>query len=108
VKVVLEIPRSSIVGVLAHLGKAAPAFFMYIKKTACKRIRVLLDMKDPSKEPYYDFESSKETQKRITLLPEKISNEDKLIIKRIFSKEFGKDVLTTIEAKEANVVLVKT
>jgi len=64
-------------------------------------------MKDASKEPYFDSETSKETQKRITLLPERVSDEAKLIIKRIFSKEFGKDVMTSIDAKDANIILVR-
>jgi len=107
VGVVLEIPRSNITAVLAHLGRSMPVFFLYIKSATCQRIRALLNMKDSNKEPYFDSESPKETQKRITLLPERVSDEAKLVIKKIFSKEHGKDIMTLIEAKEANIILVK-
>lgn len=105
--VVLDIPRCNISGVLSHLGRSMPVFFLYLKSATCERIRHLLGMRDASKEPYFDSESTKETQKRITLLPERVSDEAKLIIKRIFSKEHGKDIMTLIEGKDANVILVK-
>jgi hypothetical protein len=107
VAVVVEIPRCNISGVLSYLGRSMPVFFLYLKSATCERIRQLLGMKDASKEPYFDSETSKETQKRITLLPERVSDEAKLIIKRIFSKEFGKDVMTSIDAKDANIILVR-
>jgi hypothetical protein len=108
VAVVLEIPRGNIVTILAHLGRSMPVFFMYIKSVTCERVRQALGMKEKDKNPYFDSESSNDTQKRITILPEKISDEAKLIIKRIFGKEFGKEVMTTIEAKEANSILVRS
>jgi hypothetical protein len=107
VPVVLEIPRSNIVAVLAHLGRSLPVFFIYLKSVTCARIRALLNMTDPAKDPYFESLSTNETQRRITVLPESISDEARLYIKKIFGKEYGPDKLTCLEAKDANVILVK-
>ncbi|XP_065336085.1 sentrin-specific protease 6-like isoform X2 [Cloeon dipterum] len=107
VPVVVEVPRVSVSAVLAHLGRAMPVLFIYLNCKAAEKVRHLFGMMDPSKEPYFDPLSSNETHKRITLLPERVSDEAKLVIKRIFSREHGRDAITLLESKEANAILVK-
>ncbi|XP_059474077.1 sentrin-specific protease 6-like [Neocloeon triangulifer] len=107
VPLVIEVPRSSIVTVLAHMGRSVPVLFFYVRCSTADKIRVMLSMTDASKEPYFDPLSKNETRKRITILPEKLSDETKILLKNIFGKAYGRDIMTMLEYKEANALLVK-
>ena len=67
----------------AHFGKQMPLLFLYVKESACARARKMLKMAS-SQSFYLDVSSSDETQKRITILPEKISDENKATLKLNF------------------------
>ena len=60
-----------------------PLLFLYVKESACARARKMLKMAS-SQSFYLDVSSSDETQKRITILPEKISDENKATLKLNF------------------------
>ena len=70
----------------AHFGKQMPLLFLYVKESACARARKMLKMAS-SQSFYLDVSSSDETQKRITILPEKISDENKATLKLNFGVE---------------------
>ncbi|XP_012261070.2 uncharacterized protein LOC105688968 isoform X2 [Athalia rosae] len=99
----LEVKFKDIVNVLIHFGRAMPVLFFYTTTNAGGMIRELLGMQDP-KGPYYDPAGRDHTHKRITLLPELIEEEAKLILKTIFSPD---DLLIELTSKEANDILVR-
>ncbi|XP_046586106.1 uncharacterized protein LOC107224533 isoform X1 [Neodiprion lecontei] len=99
----LEVKLKDIVKVLIHFGKAMPVLFFYTTTSAGGMIRELLGMQDP-KGPYYDPAGKDHTLKRITLLPEKISDEAKIILKTLFPSN---QLLEELSSKEANDILVK-
>ena len=69
--------------VQAHFGKQMPLLFLYVKESACARARKVLKMTS-AQSLFLDVSSSDETQKRITILPEKLSDENKSTLKSIF------------------------
>ena len=69
--------------VQAHFGKQMPLLFLYVKEAACARARKVLKMTS-SQSFYLDVSSSDETQKRITILPERLSVENKTTLKQSF------------------------
>ena len=83
--VALEVKIQDIVKVLIHFGKAMPVLFFYTSTNTGAMIRELLGMQDP-KGPYYDPAGKDHTHKRITLLPEKLSEESKVVLKSLFSR----------------------
>ena len=60
-----------------------PLLFLYVKESACARARKVLKMTS-AQSLFLDVSSSDETQKRITILPEKLSDENKSTLKSIF------------------------
>ncbi|CAL7933812.1 unnamed protein product [Xylocopa violacea] len=81
--VTLDINIEDIVKILAHFGKPIPVIFFYTTPDSGAMIRELLGMQDPSG-PYYDPAGKEYAQKQITLLPEKLTNESKIVIKYLF------------------------
>jgi sentrin-specific protease 7 len=121
---VLEIDKQGLKNVLAHFGRSMPVLFLYTSPRVGIQVRKLLGMNVKGQEPYYDPLSDDETHKRITLLPEKMPEDAKTIIKQIYttvSKEQkdlkdldelkdpkkSKEMLIELECKEANAILVK-
>ncbi|XP_075233482.1 uncharacterized protein LOC142331448 isoform X2 [Lycorma delicatula] len=102
----VRIPYSQIVKVLAHYGRGLPVFFIYTTPLMGSKIRDVLKMisKDGF---YYDPASKVETQKRITLLPERLSDTAKCKIKAILSNFFDKNMYEELCSKEANDILVR-
>ncbi|XP_063983794.1 uncharacterized protein LOC135165921 [Diachasmimorpha longicaudata] len=101
--VAIHVMMSSIVKVLIHFGKAMPVLFFYTSVKSGEQIRGVLGMQDPIG-PYYDPAGKDHTHKRITLLPEKISEESKNILKQLFSQN---NLCEELNSKEANDILVK-
>ncbi|XP_060818194.1 uncharacterized protein LOC132908307 isoform X2 [Bombus pascuorum] len=101
--VALEVKIQDIVKVLIHFGKAMPVLFFYTSTNTGAMIRELLGMQDP-KGPYYDPAGKDHTHKRITLLPEKLSEESKVVLKSLFSR---RRLLEELSSKEANDILVR-
>merc|ERR1719234_1124941 len=61
-----------------------PLLFLYISPSACQKTRKLLKMTN-SQSFYLDVQSSDETQKRITILPDKLLEENKVTLNQHFS-----------------------
>lgn len=101
--VTLEIKLQDIVKVLIHFGKSMPVLFFYTSINTGAMIRELLGMQDP-KGPYYDPAGKDHTHKRITLLPEKLSEESKAALKNLFSY---RHLLVELNTKEANDILIR-
>ncbi|XP_017886629.1 uncharacterized protein LOC108628910 isoform X2 [Ceratina calcarata] len=99
----LEVKIQDIVKVLVHFGKSMPVLFFYTSINTGAMIRELLGMQDP-KGPYYDPAGKDNTHKRITLLPEKLSEEARAVLKSLFS---SKRLLEELNSKEANDILVR-
>ena len=87
---------------LAHFGKSMPLLFLYISPGACKRARTSLSMTN-NQSFYLDITSQDETQKRVTILPEKLSDDNKMVLKQYFGNR-----LQEVESKEANEILVRS
>ncbi|XP_034942141.1 uncharacterized protein [Chelonus insularis] len=99
----IQVNLSDIVKVLIHFGKGMPVLFFYTTPNCGAMIREVLGMQD-SKGPYYDPAGKDHTHKRITLLPEKISEESKHVCKTLFLPG-GR--LEELNSKEANDILVR-
>nr|XP_031839540.1 uncharacterized protein LOC116430050 isoform X2 [Nomia melanderi] len=101
--VTLEVKLQDLVKVLIHFGKSMPVLFFYTSTNTGAMIRELLGMQDP-KGPYYDPAGKDHTHKRITLLPEKLTEEAKVVLKNLFSR---RRLLEELSSKEANDILVR-
>eukprot|EP00090_Calanus_glacialis_P044531 TRINITY_DN7950_c0_g1_i1.p1 TRINITY_DN7950_c0_g1~~TRINITY_DN7950_c0_g1_i1.p1 ORF type:complete len:1263 (-),score=483.66 TRINITY_DN7950_c0_g1_i1:324-3560(-) len=100
--VTINIPMSDVLKVLAHFGKSMPLLFLYISPSACVRARRTLKMTN-SQSFFLDVQSNDETQKRITILPERLTEDNKAILKQ----HFGSNV-QELESKDANEILVRS
>lgn len=99
--VTVAMERSELRKVLINFGRGMPVLFLYTNRVAAERIRRTLGM-EPSRGPYYDPNSLDDTQRRITLLPERIAEESKVALKSIFE-----GILSELDNKEANELLVR-
>ena len=88
--------------VLAHFGKSMPLLFLYVSQDACARVRRQLKMVN-SQAFFLEVQSPDETQKRITILPEKLTEENKAVLKQHFESK-----LQELESKDANEILVRS
>ncbi|XP_015586245.1 uncharacterized protein LOC107263491 isoform X2 [Cephus cinctus] len=102
--VTLDVKFKSIVKVLIHFGKIMPVLFFYTTPGTGAMIRELLGMQDP-KGPYYDPAGKDNTHKRITLLPEEMTEESKLCLKTLFPLT---KKLEELNPKEANEILIRS
>merc|ERR1719233_2066096 len=93
---------NDVLKVLAHFGKSMPLLFLYVSQDACTRVRRQLKMVN-SQAFFLEVQSPDETQKRITILPEKLTEENKAILKT----HFGSNV-QELESKDANEILVRS
>ena len=103
--VTLNIPMKEVYKVLAHFGKQMQLLFLDISEAACQKTRKKLMMIN-SLGFYLDIRSSDETQKRITILPEKLSSKDKYFCKAVLKQHFSS--LKEIGSVEANKILVQS
>lgn len=107
-KVTLFIPIKCILKVLVNFHKSLPVLFIYVMPSAGSYIRKELNMPKGS-EPYFDPVSRQDPHKRITLLPDVISDDVKNVIQNIFSKTFNKhQLLQELTTIEANDILIRT
>ncbi|CAG5040142.1 unnamed protein product [Parnassius apollo] len=101
-EVALQIQLKEVVRILVHFGKGLPVIFLYTMSKCGVYIRKALDMTEESG-PYYNPMSGIDPFKRITLLPESITDEAKIALKALFGK-----VMDELNAREANEILVRT
>ena len=99
--ITLNFRLGEILRVDAHFGRQMPILFINLTPSSCARARQALGMRDPSTGLWLDSTSKDETRKRITILPEKLSDDAKMILKRLFDPN-----LTEVDAKAANTMLV--
>jgi len=98
----ITILKTDLIRIQAHFGKQMPLLFLYVNSSACLRARKTLKM--TSRESFYlDVKSEDETQKRITILPEKLTEENKTALKINFG-----DYIEDLESKDANEILVRS
>ncbi|CAL4077566.1 unnamed protein product [Meganyctiphanes norvegica] len=84
--VTIDIPIKKIVKILAYFGRSLPVIFVYVKPSMGSSIRNALKMTDKSGF-YFDPCSSDESQKRITILPDKFNEDSKFVFKQLFKSE---------------------
>ncbi|RZF40329.1 hypothetical protein LSTR_LSTR006938 [Laodelphax striatellus] len=102
----IGIPWESIVKILAHFGKGMPVIFIYTTAPMGAKIRKMLGMTDKNNFPYYDPASANESQRRITLLPENISNDCNDLLKKLFLN-LERTEYEELSQNEANDILVR-
>ncbi|XP_046392119.1 uncharacterized protein LOC124160329 isoform X2 [Ischnura elegans] len=101
--VTVTFPLRDVVKALIHFGRAMPVIFLYTSFQCGVKLRNCLGMTSKNG-LYYDPCAVDETQKRITLLPERMTEDTKSRLKLIFC---GKDRLGELDSKEANDILVR-
>ncbi|XP_049821770.1 uncharacterized protein LOC109596804 isoform X3 [Aethina tumida] len=102
----IKIPQSDIVRVLVNFNKGMPVVFYYLTPSVGSAVREVLNM-DKVTERYFDPLSDKdESHKRITLLPEEFTEEEKTILQKIYSTPVS--IIDELSPREANEILVKT
>ncbi|EFA03603.1 hypothetical protein TcasGA2_TC013691 [Tribolium castaneum] len=102
---IIKIESSDIVKVLISFQKSLPVLFYYLLPSVGAVVREALDM-TPVSDYYFDpLSEIEEAHRRITLLPESLSEESKITLQKIYSKNSLLDELTY---KEANDILIKT
>lgn len=105
--VTVSVPLVDIVRVLVSFCRSMPVVFVYLRGPGSARVREVLQMTDPKSGYYYDSDSADETHKRITFLPERITEDNKLGLKKIFT-DIRKNSLVEIQNGVANEILVKS
>lgn len=100
--VTINIPMNDVLKVFIGSIWTMPILFLYISPAACKRIRASLAMNN-RQSFFIDITSQDETQNRVTIVPEKLSNVDRMILKQIFSK-----TLQQVYSFEANEILERS
>jgi sentrin-specific protease 7 len=100
--ITITILKADLIKVQAHFGKQMPLLFLYVKESACARARKVLKMSS-AQSFFLDVNSLDETQKRITILPEKLTDENKTTLKANYG-----DTVQDLEAKDANEILVRS
>jgi len=100
--ITIHVEMNEVFKVLAQLGKFMPVLFLYVSVSACQKTREILKMTD-HKGYYLDVLSEDETQKRITIMPEKLTEDDIEIMKNHFGSN-----LQELQSKDANDLLIRS
>ena len=86
-------------------GRSMPLLFISATPSTCERVRIDLKLhKFRSQGLYYDLTCNDDTMKKITMLPEKMSDFTIQLLK-VF---YGKDIITELDNKTGNELLVKS
>lgn len=97
--------RDNVVKVLVNFQKQLPVIFYYTSPVFGKKVRDLLGMTSVD-EYYFDPISKEEPYRRITILPDFISDEAKIYIKQLYDKPLS--LIDELTNTEANNILMKT
>lgn len=103
--VLIKIPLRCIVKLLFHFGRSLPVIFIYTMPQIATNIRKLLRMNE-SNGHYFNPASRNEVFKRITLLPERVTEAMQNTLQDLF--EGTDDLLQELTVKEANDILVRS
>jgi len=98
----VNIPMSDVLKVLAHIGKSMPLLFLHISPAACNSVRKTLRMTN-SQSFFLDVQSNDETQTRITIIPERLTEGNKAVLKANFGNK-----VQELKAIDANEILVRS
>jgi len=98
----VNIPMSDVLKVLAHIGKSMPLLFLHISPAACNSVRKTLRMTN-SQSFFLDVQSNDETQTRITIIPERLTENNKAVLKANFGNK-----VQELKAMDANEILVRS
>jgi len=94
--------KNDIIKIQAHFGRGIPALFVFASPSACAKIRTTLKM-NKATGLWLDLSLSDESMRRITILPEKITEETKSLLLRLYS-----GAIEEIDGQTANDILVKS
>ena len=101
--VVITIRKTDITQILAHFGRTMPLLFLFCSNGACTRIRNALKMTSKTSGFWFDIDCSDETMKRLTILPDKMTDDTK----NIMMKYYG-NLIKEMDSKSANEILVRS
>ena len=99
----LALSKPQILKLDVHYGKSIPALFIYLTPMASRTVREILKMTKDVPGIWFDPLSNDETHKRLTLLPDHLTDEAKYGIKQAFSVM---GVYSEIGSAETNRILV--
>jgi hypothetical protein len=94
--------KTDIIKIQAHFGRGIPALFVFASASACAKIRTTLKM-NKATGLWLDLSLSDESMRRITILPERITEETKSLLLRLYS-----GAIEEIDGPTANDILVKS
>lgn len=101
----ITIEKTKIVKVLANFQKMLPVIFYYVTSSCSNQIREQLNM-TPGSEYYFDPLSEEEAFRRITILPEHVGDDTKVLFKQIYGKPLN--IIDELTSKEVNNILLKS
>ena len=98
----LTILKSDILKIQAHFGRAIPALFVFASPSCCAKIRTMLKMNKRTG-LWLELSNADESMKRITILPERINDDTKSILMKLYG-----GLVEEVDNHFANDVLVKS
>ena len=102
--ITLVIPIEDILGIEFLNGRSMPLLFISAMPSACERIRKDLNLEEyKSHGLYYDLECNDDTMKKITMLPQKLSDDSKKLLSVFYA-----EIITELDNSGANELLVKS
>jgi hypothetical protein len=101
--ITVPIATSDILGIEMLAGRSMPLIFLSLSPSTCERIRKDLNMMNKQTGLYFDLSSPDDTMKRITMLPEKMTDD----VKSLLTQFYG-NLITELDSKTANEMLVKS
>ena len=103
--ITLVIPTKDLLKMEVLFCEGLPLIFISTKKNTCERVRKDLNLDFKSQGLYYDsfIIQNDYTMKKITMLPEKLPDEAKNLLKLFYGK-----YITELSNKEANELLVNS
>ncbi|XP_028149197.2 uncharacterized protein LOC114342259 isoform X1 [Diabrotica virgifera virgifera] len=94
------------VKVLVSFNSSLPVIFYYLNPSAASQVRTVLDMMTDSDYYYDPLSLEDEVHRRLTLLPDDLSEENKNAFQTIYSQPAS--IFEELNIKEANDILIKT
>jgi len=101
-QVVVNVRKNDVMQIMAHFNKNLPIIFLYISPSACAAVRAELGM-ERRYGLWLDLNATDETMRRVTILPDRLQDEHKQILKQIYN-----DNLEELDSKKANELLVRS
>lgn len=107
----VHICPKDLVQVMCHFSRTLPILFLYTTPGHSGSLRNKLKMSTKSG-PCYDPCSGDESKKRITLLPERLTDDQRILLTNVFSdmktKVEHREIMMEIDSEAANAILVRS